>query len=274
MINLKSINGVSLIDIEKVVDPYFTINSIVAMGANTIRLPVYPSNSPNLHLLNELVEYSKNLKLNIVIDNHEIADITKERVEAAKDFWSLAIDKLHDDAILLEIYNEPINTCTEYFDIKPIVSWNNYFYHMNDLAKFVRSKCNNTLLVGTPVFCGILSPSIPRPIEIDNMAYTAHLYPSDINPVMLEFPKLKQFHEYRLGIFDHIEKCSLNHEVVITEFGWNNDNDPVFMAKLDTVVKNYGWIAWVYDNDWKPPMLDKQNNLNDYGRYVEKLLKT
>jgi hypothetical protein len=264
------IKGVSTKDINKLEDPESVIKQISALGANSIRLPIYQL---DVKILENIISIASSYGLTSIIDNHQICDINNQTLEYSLDFWNTIVDKFSNSTAVFELFNEPVNV-SDTFDVKPAICWDSYFAPMNKLAKHVRDKCDNLLLVGTPAMCGVLSPSVVRPIEISNMAYTAHVYPPEIDSQMFAIQKLKKLYDFKMSVFDHIYKCSSQHEIVITEFGWSGNPDPRFIKQLYSNLSCHGHVAWVYDHEWRPPMLDADSNLNGFGRSVKELYET
>jgi endoglucanase len=114
---------------------------------------------------------------------------------------------------------------------------------------------NNLVLIGTPNWCQIVSPAANNPIDGENVAYVAHMYP---------------MHWEQQSLRDEITTAAESVPVFVSEWGYEEGSDEV----VDGNQSNYGepfkqfieqqqlsWTAWVAHNTWFPSMFDNDWNL-------------
>jgi hypothetical protein len=284
--------GVSLKDIGQETNAVDKIKQIRLMGANSIRLPVYTQVSkdtkdisanpwkPNSNYLEKVLEpivsEALGLGLKVVIDLHIIHDMNAQTLGVAKQFWREAAPKFTDPNIVFEVFNEPINAdCLPIVKASLIKSWNQYIPFMNELVYDIRQLTDKLLLVGTPLMCNDLSPSIMIPVKGENIAYTAHLYPPE-HPTNSESVFLREVADFKFRTFQQIGTCRMEHPVVITETGWTPEMmsiNPKYERELDYTMGLNSWFAWVFDDKWWPPMLNHGGEgLSRFGREIQRLL--
>lgn len=285
------------------------IKHISGMGANTIRLPCYPSDVPN-HILdrpldesffNEVlvpaVELSINLGLHVIVDYHDIGDMTEESTLKAKDFWTQAVQKLDNYSnVVYELFNEPVNgDGPDPLQYIPMKCWNLYRPYMQSLASHVRSMTDHLLIIGTPFFCKFISPAVVVPIDVKNIAYSAHCYQLAADERFVKRLDLKGYEEdsffnkfydkihdkmvieieSQYKQFNDIKTCSLEHPIIITEFGWSYDMQlsPRWFQDMQNLISDYGWVAWCHSYDWWPSMFvdEDETQLNRFGEEINQM---
>lgn len=268
------------------------IDGVKNLGANTIRLPCYPSGIAShrqiyqfddfffSEILVPAIDRATEAGLHVIVDYHDIHDMNQETTDKAKIFWSKAIKKLDSyNNIIYEAYNEPINSdSTDPITRSPIRCWNAYYPYMQNLVSHIRDMTEKLIIVGTPVYCKFISPAIIVPIKSDNIAYAAHIYQLSIDEAHAKSNDkfAKKVESYYQQLRD-IAICSLEHPVVITECGWSRDRylSERWFVELEQILSEESWVAWCYDYHWWPNMFadEKETILSAFGKEVSNIFK-
>lgn len=249
------------------------IAEIQATGANVIRVPVHPENWQNdpdylWRYLDPLVAWAGDAGLYVIIDLHfigniasgagdQMPDLDQPAAAFADAFWSQAAAYfIAAPHVLFEIYNEPA-------DISPS-DWRDSAAH---LVALIRAQgARQPVIVGGVEYSRDLSWVLDEPLEDDNLAYAAHIYPAH---AQRDWP-------HWFG------EAAQRYPVLITEWGYldgktvdgpgylsgsrQSYGEPL-LAFLDTL--GAGWVACWYDDEWLPPMFNPgRDSLNEYGQWV------
>ncbi len=254
------------------------IAEIQATGANVIRVPVHPENWQNdadylWRYLDPLVSWAGDAGLYVIIDLHFIGNIASGAGEQMPDlkqpaaafadaFWTqVAPYFAAAPHVLFEIYNEPA-------DIS-VAEWRGSAAHLVELIRSLGA--GQPLIIAGVEYSRDLSWVLEQPLDDDNLAYAAHIYPSHA----------------RSGWAGWFGEVALHYPVLITEWGYldaNTIEGPSYLAGsretygepllayLDEL--DAGWVACWYDDEWLPPMFTAdRGSLNDYGQWVLDKLK-
>jgi hypothetical protein len=253
--------------------------------ATIVRLAV----SPEIFFTNAAAYLSQTLdpavavcaKYNLycIIMFHYSSDLSPELKTDVKRFWTMVAPRYaHQSHVWYDLINEPIEP----------IDWQQWKEWSIPLIQFLRQSAPRTMIVvGAPLWCTDLRGAASDPLFIDssglgdfNIVYAAHIYPyhphnpgpdpkqsSQPNPV---------FWQERFG-----HACDVL-PVMITEYGWQLHN-PCPSEILGTEdgwgepfkrfvnsKKNVGWLAWVFDDQWSPKMLDEDGNLLDEPQFMGK----
>lgn len=249
------------------------IAEIQATGANVIRVPVHPENWQNdqdylWRYLDPLVTWAGDAGLYVIIDLHfigniasgagsQMPDLDQPAATFADGFWTQVAGYFHTAPhVLFEIYNEPADISTS--------DWRESAAHLVGLIR--AQKARQPVIVGGVEYSRDLSWVMENPLEDDNLAYAAHIYPAHDE------------HFWPLWFGD----VAGRYPVLITEWGYldaetidgpdylsgsqQSYGEPL-LAYLDTL--GTGWVACWYDDEWLPPMFNPgRGSLNKYGQWV------
>ena len=283
-----TINGISLIDIGEIKQSITKkIDTAVHFwNINTIRLPVYPfsvqgrfspypykpGNGLIADVLVPAVAYADAHDLVTIVDYHQINPLSDVTVAGAVEFWREAIPKLERfDNLIFEVYNEPTNgNAMPPWKSTAAESWALCRPYLHSLVTSVREMTDRMILCPTPVCCRLPMGAEADPLDVLNVAYTAHVYPPDVwsNEGFGEI--LREHIEFSNAIIDQIKGCK-NVPLVLTEVGFNMGN-PEFVTAFEGLGK-VNWIAWVMDNLWWPPLLNEFGIPSRYGKKVRELMR-
>lgn len=242
-------------------------------GANIIRLPVHPSAwrsrgpANYLKLLDQSVQWAKELNLYLIIDWHSIGNLRTELYQHEMynttrketfEFWLTISRKYANEPVvaMYEIFNEP----TTYNNQLGTCTWAQWKELMVDLITVIKANSPNAI----PLVAGFnwaydLTPVKNDPIDIPGIAYVSHPYPEK-RPAPWE-PKWEQDWGF----------VADKYPVILTEIGFALPDEkgvhiPVTgdetygKALVDyTAKKGISWVVWVFDPDWSPMMFKDWN---------------
>jgi hypothetical protein len=278
----KILRGVSLIDVgsQHVIRTGVPdmLDRLTAPGWNTqiVRLPVYLSGQPYLFsltdpvareaymtdLLRPAVDYATRKGLYVIIDFHEISNVTERKDAETLAFWRYMARQFDDyPNVIYEVFNEPIrvDNC-EFADS----CWAPFKALADRWVALIRQAAPDTLvLVGGPSWSQVIGPAAQNPIADTNVAYVGHIYP---------------FHMGSPFVETQIRRAAAVHPVILTEWGYGFDATDRTLDKEPyvSVVKamadelGMGFTAWVADHDWGPPMFTDESGtaLTDFGQFA------
>lgn len=248
-------------------------NAMADSGANVIRLPVHPERwerDPDYlwRYLDPAVAWNGENGVYTIIDLHFIGDIGTDRGAQMPDirtpsrdlaiaFWQQVASYFKDTPhVIFEIFNEPAEISAE--------EWQTNAQALVDVIRAAGAQ--QLVIVGGIEYSRDLSWVLDMPIEDDNIAYAAHIYPA-----------------HSMYNWDRwFGNISEKYPVVMTEWGWM-ESDPSggqpylvgsqktygepLMAYLDQ--RGIGWVACWYDDEWDPAMFEKNfETLTPFGEFV------
>lgn len=303
------VKGISMIDIGVIGREYQQRIDIANKfwNINTVRLPVYPPVVPDRRSsfpfkpgndlieknLIPMVEYCESHDLEVLVDWHQIADLSNETVDSALAFWQEAIPVLAEYSnVSFEIYNEPINSNTSNSWESTGETWATCKPYLETLVKEIRSMTDKMLIVPTPVYCRHPIAAAQDPITgYDNIAYSAHMYTPDVwvregleeflrvngrnvSDLPSQYTTVLDSHiQFNIDMIDHVKNASAIIPLIVTELGLNTTVD-AFMTPFDKMVAetpNLNVVAWVLDKYWWPPLIKENGAITPFGRRIKTL---
>jgi endoglucanase len=254
------------------------------MGANIVRIPVHPiawrelAPEKCLALLTQAVDWCTQLKMYVLIDWHSIGNLKtglfqdpvyNTSLTETFEFWRAIAQHFsgNNTVAFYELFNEP----TTYFNRLGRVSWDEWKKMNEDIIAVVRAYDKETI----PLVAGLdwaydLTPLRINPVEAEGIGYVTHPYPHKRTPPW--FPKWEEDFGFAAGQFP----------VFATELGFSlgkegaADNLEYGMAAtLYLEGKGIGWIAWIFDPDWTPAMLQSWDGytLTESGQFFKNALQ-
>lgn len=237
-------------------------DEIAASGANVVRIAVDPESYARdadylWRYLDPMVSWAGENGMYVIIDLHYIGNIAtgagEEMIvledlsprELSLTFWAQTAAYFKDAPhVIFEIFNEPAN-------IKA-ADWRE---NAQELIHAIRAQGAGQLIIAGGVeYSRDLSWVLENPLEDNNLAYAAHIYPGHSRALW----------DYWFG--DTAER----YPVLLTEWGFMEaDGDPKhgylvgdaesygepLLAYADERLA--GWVACWYDDGWFPPMFAK-----------------
>jgi len=293
------------VDLKGVVNNHFSkvdtdFERVKAMGANVVRITVYPGyyflvggDKYLVTYLDPMINLAEQNGLYVIISYHVIgqpggwyesdSDLTMLHNYPAKvhytdsdmavAFWNKVSDRYGQKKhVLFEIYNEPTGKMDPTDDA---YNWAALRPFEELLIATVRQHSNNIILGSGPKYTSDLSEVPTNPYSDANLVYVAHIYPNTI-------PKGE---DQIAGWDKRFGFLTKTYPVIISEWGFHNGTkDPTvngtvegfaqpFLDYLDQ--KNLPWVAYVYHPpDDEPPMLESDwTTLNEFGQFVKKRLE-
>jgi aryl-phospho-beta-D-glucosidase BglC (GH1 family) len=255
---------------------FFT--EIAATGANVVRIPIHPEyweRDPDYlwRNLEPAVQWAGENGLHAIIDLHFIGNIATNRgaqmpdIEAhskdfALEFWQQTAAYFKDAPhVIFEIFNEPTG-----------ISAAEWRANAETLVAAIRETgAQQIIIVGGIEYSRDLSWVLDEPIFGENIAYAIHIYPA-----------------HHHSSWDRwFGEVAAQHPVVMTEWGWVEDNQNGKQPYLVGTQERYGealikyldehsigWVACWYDDEWQPDMFhDNFTQINPYGQFVAHMLK-
>jgi hypothetical protein len=227
-----------------------------------IRLAIYPADSADTNspftyqqgsdvfyerLLRPAVERVKERGAYAIVDWHYIGDTSAHR-ETTEDFWTNIAPKFANDSnVIFELFNEPVNRSGGWASVKEdMQTW-------YDIVHAAAPK--NLVLVGTPNWCQSLAETATEPLEGENIAYVAHIYP---------------MHFAWQATLDGVEAANAVHPVFLTEWGYEAGSNAVVDGDQESYGEPYkAWVeaqgmstvAWCASSVWYSRMFDSAGNL-------------
>lgn len=255
------------------------VSDINKTGANIVRIPVHPDfwlgdKDYMWRNLSPIVEEAGKQGMYVIIDWHCIGNIETGRGQempyeadakaATLEFWRAVSSYFKDTPnVIFEIFNEPENIDSD--------TWRR---NAQDIINEIRkNQAEQLIIVGSPEFSSNLSWAVDEPVKDENVAYAAHIYPSQAS-----FKWDKLFGE-----------ASEKYPVIITEWGFMDENrgdtkQGFLIGTAESYGKpfieylnnhNIGWVACWYDDTWEPPMFQEGNkDYTSFGEFVIKQLSS
>jgi len=288
--NTVRLRGVSIADPYHLdhYDRYFSEKIFAELSnwsINVVRIPIHPGfwqaeENYAQKYLDAVVSWGKKYGFHIILDWHAIGNpltgetqnpAWKERgytvynssLQLAESAWTeLAKRYGENSSVIFELFNEPASIGGQPVD------WREWRDKLTELIDKIRTIASNTLiLVSGWQWTYDLRGFATYPIERDDIAYVAHVYPNH-----------KEW-EYHFGFL------SCKHPVIVTEWGFSPTVDPAqhyygtrenfgepFLQYMED--KNLSWIAWCFHPIWQPNMITNWKfELTEEGRLVKQALR-
>ena len=289
--NIVTLRGVSIADPYRLdhYDHHFCEEIFAELSdwkINVVRVPIHPGwwqaeEDYAQKYIDPVVSWSEKYGFYIILDWHAIGNpltgeaqnpewkegrytVYNSSLQLAESAWvELAERYSENSSVIFELFNEPA----------PIggqpVDWRDWREKLTGLIDKIRTFAPNTLiLVSGWQWTYDLRGFATYPIERDDIAYVAHVYPNH-----------KEW-EYYFGFLSKI------YPVVVTEWGFSSTVDPTkhyygtredfgepFLQYMED--KNVSWVAWCFHPAWQPNMIKNWNfELTEEGKLVKQVLST
>lgn len=259
-----------------------------AWGSNIVRIPVHPTawksrgTASYLKLLDQAVQWAKELNLYLIVDWHSIGNLQTELYQSDMynttkketfEFWLTISRKYANEPVvaMYEIYNEP----TTYNNQLGSCTWTQWKEIMTDMITVIKANNPNAI----PLVAGFnwaydLSPVKTDPLDIPGIAYVSHPYPQKRSQ-----PWESQWEQDWGFVSD-------KYPVILTEIGFAlptekgvhipvTGDESYGKAIVDyTAKKGISWVVWVFDPDWAPMMFSDWNfTPTKQGAFFKKVLQ-
>jgi hypothetical protein len=259
-------------------------DSVKSMGTMLVRIPVHPvawrERTPTayLTLLDSAVSWCTDLGMYIDIDWHSIGNLEMELFQdpmyntskkETYEFWRTIAKHFagNNTVAFYELFNEP----TTYNGQLGTISWSDWKKINENIIGLIRSYDNETI----PLVAGFdwaynLNPLLEEPINAANIGYVTHPYPN------------KRSQPWEPKWQEDFGFAAQRYPVIATEIGFvTQKNGPAdgadnYGSRITTYLENNGisWIAWVYDPEWWPRMLQSWNyDLTPTGEFFKQAMQ-
>jgi endoglucanase len=236
-----------------------------AYGANIVRIPVHPqawrerTHEVYLKLLDQAVAWCTELQIYIIIDWHCIGNLkmglfqdpyydTSE--QETYEFWRTIARHFrgHHTPALYELFDEP----TVFNGQLGTMSWSEWKTINENMIRLIRAyDPEKVILVAGFDWAYDLTPLHDDPINAEGIAYVSHPYPHKRQP------------PYEPKWEENFGFAAARYPLVLTEIGFTTgklglaDNGEYGKALMNYAdAKGMSWIAWIYDPDWYPRLID------------------
>ena len=246
---------------------------IKSWGANVVRIPVHPSawqqrgKKGYLPLLDQAIQWANELDMYVIVDWHSIGNLKSEmfqntnyyttKAETFDFFRTVAARyKFVNSVAMYEIFNEP----TVYNGQLGVLSWTDWKAINEEAITIIQAHNPNAIsLVAGFNWAYDLTQVAKDPIERTNVAYVSHPYPMKVKA------PFEENWERDWGFVAN------KYPVITTEIGYQLATDegahiPVIDdGSYGPRITNYlgskgiSWVAWVFDPDWAPQMIEDWN---------------
>ena len=256
-------------------------------GANIVRFPIHPNawrkqgKERYLRLLDDGVQWAKELNMYVIIDWHSIGNLRTEMFQdnmydttqkETFDFWRTMAKHFKDNTTVafFELFNEPtlyngqLGTCT----------WADWRQLTEEIIGIIRAHQNKAI----PLVAGFdwaydLTPVMTDPVKAEGVAYVSHPYP---------MKRAKPWAEKWTKDWGFIKE---KYPVILTEIGFCGAEEegahiPVISDESygEAIIqycdeRAISWIVWIFDPLWAPRLYsDWQYTPTRHGTYFKKAL--
>lgn len=238
------------------------------MGATLVRIPVHPvawrERTPvkYLQLLDSAVDWCTDLGIYLIIDWHTIGNLKMELFQdpmynttqkETYEFWQTIAKHFsgNNTVAFYELFNEP----TTYRGQLGSISWAEWKKMMEDIIHLIRAFDMETI----PLVAGFdwaydLTQLREEPINAENIGYVTHPYP------------FKRQEPWPPKWEEDFGFAAANYPILATEIGFDmkpgeaiGPNHYGYQITKYLESRGIGWLAWVFDPEWGPPMLKSWN---------------
>jgi len=271
------------------------IEEIANTGANVVRIPIKPSlwqAVPDFLRLyiDDIVQECKSKNIYCVLDWHAIGNPIKNETRLKEKFYEVNGKRFYDYEVnpdilkkawkeiserygkephtIFEIFNEPApgEKNIERMSLSALY-WKDWKKEVETVIKIIRKKSKNLILISPIKWAYDLSKVAEDPLKDENIAYSVHPYP--IHTDWKEnFGKI--FGKYPIVVTEWAFKEKTNEDFLrATKEDYGN---PI-LEYLDQ--KSISWIAWCYDSEWGPKILNsfKGNDYTEWGKFIVNKLR-
>lgn len=280
--------GVSIVDPDNLVERGHwnreLFVAIKAMGANLVRIPVHPAawrrqgSKAYIGLLDQAVDWCTDLGMYVIIDWHSIGNlkaglfqepIYDTSVAETFAFWRTMAAHFRGNhtVAFFELFNEPTHENGKL----GAMSWSEWRDLNEQMIGIIRSfGAKEIPLVAGFDWAYDLDNVHYDPVRAEGIGYVTHPYPFK-RPQPWE-PRWEEDYAFAA---DH-------YPMIATEIGFNLKpgevvGDDAYGNRITRFLEERGisWMAWVFDDDWGPPMLKSYDGfvLNGCGQFFKQAMQ-
>jgi hypothetical protein len=166
-------------------------------------------------------------------------------------FWKqIAARYKNNPLVAFDLFNEPHHLSDDQWRNGGTITWQDKTYRtagMQEMYNAVRSTGATNLVFVTGNGWGNLWPKKTTPVSGTNIVYAIHGYPCPQVPTP-ECTNQWPYDPYQF--FQFWETAEQSHPIVVTEFGWPNPDDGLYIHNAIAYAEAHGWGWAVYT--WGP----------------------
>ena len=258
-----------------------------AWGTNIVRFPIHPTawrkqgKKEYLKMLDEGVQWAKELGIYVIIDWHSIGNLRTEMYQSdmyettqkeSFEFWRTMANhfKGNTTVAFFELFNEP----TIYNGQLGTCSWADWKSLMEETIGIIRANGGTAI----PLVAGFnwaydLTQVATDPIKAEGIGYVSHPYP---------MKRSKPWEEQWTKDWGFVKD---KYPLILTEIGFSGAEEqgahvPVISDESygDAITKycdarGISWVVWVFDAQWAPCLFSDWNYTpTRHGKYFKKAL--
>jgi endoglucanase len=249
-----------------------------ALGANVVRLPVFPedwSKDPDYlwRYLDKAATWSGENGLYLIIDWHYIGNmasgegpkmpqLSTPANQVTLAFWRQTAGYFRDTPhVIFEIFNEPQAIGADEWRAKA-----------GEVVQAIRAQgARQLIIVGGIEYGKDLSWVLEGPVSGENIAYASHIYPAH-PPSAWEtyFGHVAQVYPVLITEWGYLRRAEQAEDAYL--LGDEGSYGAPLLEALDQA--RIGWVACWYDDTWLPAMFEPGGKeTNEYGDFVLRKLR-
>jgi hypothetical protein len=170
-------------------------------------------------------------------------------------FWKQVAARYKDNPLVaFDLYNEPHHVSDDQWRNGGPITWHGVTYRtagMQEMYDAVRSTGAKNLVMVTAPHWGNIWPKKTSPITGTNIVYAAHAYTCPQVPA----PQCTNTAPYDPSqFFQFWTTAETKYPIMVTEFGWPNPNDGLYIHNVIAYAEahNWNWSVYVWGKTWGP----------------------
>lgn len=239
-----------------------------AWGADVIRLPVHPvswrarGSEAYLVLLDQAVEWARELGLYLILDWHSIGNLKQELFQhdmyvttmaETRAFWEAVSARFAREPVVLmyELFNEPTISGDQFGDM----SWQEW-KEINEALIAVIRQNHPRSLIGVAGFNWAydLTPVKDSPVDAEGIVYISHPYPEKRKaPWEAPWESDWGYVAQRYPVFLTEVGFALPEEKGVHVPVHGDEQYGKALVRF-TEERGISWVVWCFDPDWAPYM--------------------
>jgi endoglucanase len=253
------------------------------MGATIVRIPIHPiawrqrTATQYLPLLDQAVHWCDDLHIYIDIDWHSIGNLKMQLFQdpmydttekETYEFWRTIARHFngYTNPTFYELFNEP----TSFRGQLGNISWEDWKKINENMIGLIRSFDRDKIeLVAGFDWAYDLTPLREQPIAAEGIGYVTHPYANKRQPPWQ--PKWEEDFGFAAD----------RYPIIATEIGFSipqngkvGDNDYGNLITRYLESRGISWIAWVYDPEWRPQLLQSWDySLTGSGEFFKQAMQ-
>lgn len=208
------------------------------------------------------VERCREAGVYLMLDHHLIQRYdTDETDDLMRTFWDAVAPRYADEPHLLyDLFNEPTEPMRGGRE-----AWATWREHAQPWVDRVREHAPETpLVVSSPQYARLTRFAVEDPFDGENIVYSGHIYPGWTKDTR----DLEELHDPAAGEVPLImtewgfDGTGASNVGRATRSRWGSE-----FREWAESYESVGWISWVFERIWRPPMFDAEWNVRGGDRF-------